>query len=91
MFYGLLFLFINSLSLFVCLSQFTELFQPYTQYCLQQAQCQQYCKDRYHDNEHFKLYLAVSIRTVLIDANFLYIKVVHHHVLFLIITSVYAN
>ena len=40
--------------------QFDELFHPYTKYCLDQSQCQQYCKEKDHDNELFKAYLAVS-------------------------------
>ncbi len=39
--------------------QFDELFHPYTKYCLDQSQCQQYCKEKDHDNELFKAYLAV--------------------------------
>uniref|UniRef100_A0A0N8CD92 Pleckstrin domain-containing family G member n=1 Tax=Daphnia magna TaxID=35525 RepID=A0A0N8CD92_9CRUS len=38
--------------------KFDELFHPYTKYCLDQSQCQQYCKEKDHDNELFKAYLA---------------------------------
>ncbi|XP_069998090.1 pleckstrin homology domain-containing family G member 5 isoform X6 [Penaeus vannamei] len=38
--------------------KFDELFHPYTRYCLDQSLCQQYCKEKDHDNEYFKLYLA---------------------------------
>lgn len=45
--------------------QFDELFHPYTKYCLDQSQCQQYCKEKDHDNELFKAYLAVSYALVI--------------------------
>ncbi|CAG7628903.1 unnamed protein product [Allacma fusca] len=32
--------------------------QPYTRYCLDQTKCQQYCREKYQENEHFKAYLA---------------------------------
>ncbi|KAK3859627.1 hypothetical protein Pcinc_034272, partial [Petrolisthes cinctipes] len=35
-----------------------ELFHPYTRYCMDQSRCQQYCKEKDHENEYFKLYLA---------------------------------
>ncbi|XP_068251164.1 LOW QUALITY PROTEIN: uncharacterized protein [Palaemon carinicauda] len=35
-----------------------ELFHPYTRYCLDQSHCQLYCKEKDHDNEYFKMYLA---------------------------------
>ncbi|XP_042222522.1 pleckstrin homology domain-containing family G member 5-like isoform X4 [Homarus americanus] len=38
--------------------KFDELFHPYTRYCLEQSNCQLYCKEKDHDNEHFKMYLA---------------------------------
>ncbi|XP_042886663.1 uncharacterized protein LOC122262639 isoform X2 [Penaeus japonicus] len=38
--------------------KFDELFHPYTRYCLDQSLCQQYCKEKDHDNEYFKMYLA---------------------------------
>ena len=42
--------------------KFDELFHPYTKYCLDQSQCQSYCKEKDHDNELFKAYLAVSFQ-----------------------------
>ena len=42
--------------------KFDELFHPYTKYCLDQSQCQSYCKEKEHDNELFKAYLAVSFQ-----------------------------
>ncbi|XP_045120526.1 uncharacterized protein LOC123509945 isoform X2 [Portunus trituberculatus] len=38
--------------------KFDELFHPYTRYCLEQSNCQLYCKEKDHDNEYFKMYLA---------------------------------
>lgn len=38
--------------------KFDELFHPYTRYCLDQSHCQLYCKEKDHDNEYFKMYLA---------------------------------
>ncbi|CAL4060890.1 unnamed protein product [Meganyctiphanes norvegica] len=38
--------------------KFDEMFHPYTQYCLDQSNCQLYCKEKDYDNEHFKMYLA---------------------------------
>ncbi|XP_050698883.1 uncharacterized protein LOC126986651 [Eriocheir sinensis] len=38
--------------------KFDELFHPYTRYCLEQSHCQLYCKEKDHDNEYFKMYLA---------------------------------
>lgn len=40
--------------------RFDQLLHPYTKYCLDQTTCQQYCKEKDHDNELFKAYLAVS-------------------------------
>lgn len=43
------------------LLQFEELFEPYTQYCLEQTNCQLYCKEHGRENNYFKAYLAVSL------------------------------
>ncbi|KAA0191039.1 hypothetical protein HAZT_HAZT006971 [Hyalella azteca] len=43
--------------LYDAFTNFKEIFKPYSLYCQQQTQCQQYCKERSHDNEHFKVYL----------------------------------
>ncbi|KAL0099830.1 hypothetical protein PUN28_019915 [Cardiocondyla obscurior] len=37
---------------------FEQTFAPYTRYCAEQSKCQQYCKDRLHDNQLFTAYLA---------------------------------
>ncbi|CAG0917977.1 unnamed protein product, partial [Notodromas monacha] len=34
--------------------------RPYTEYCLEQTGCQQYCRERDQENEMFKAYLAVG-------------------------------
>ena len=46
----------------ICISQFEELFTPYTKYCLEQEGCQEYIKNKYRDNELFKTFVIVSIR-----------------------------
>ena len=57
--YVMMYLSINIKFLYFIL-QFDELFHPYTQYCLEQTTCQLYCKEKDHENEYFKMYLAVS-------------------------------
>lgn len=39
--------------------QFDELFRPYTKYCAEQSQCQQYCREKHNENELFTAYLVV--------------------------------
>ncbi|XP_023335851.1 pleckstrin homology domain-containing family G member 5, partial [Eurytemora carolleeae] len=39
-------------------TQVCELFSPYYRYCVEQAACQQYCKQQDRDNQIFKAYLA---------------------------------
>ncbi|CAL4116027.1 unnamed protein product, partial [Meganyctiphanes norvegica] len=38
--------------------KFEEIYKPYTRYCLEQSNCQLYCKEKNRENEYFKLYLA---------------------------------
>ena len=39
-------------------SQFEEIFAPYSRYCSEQTNCQEYCRDEDRKNEVFKAYLA---------------------------------
>lgn len=41
--------------------QFDEIFRPYVQYCVEQAECQKYCRERTAEGELFTVYLAVSV------------------------------
>ena len=38
--------------------QFEEIFAPYSRYCSEQTNCQEYCRDEDRKNEVFKAYLA---------------------------------
>ena len=40
--------------------QFEEIFRPYSRYCSEQTNCQEYCREQDRTNEIFKAYLAVS-------------------------------
>ena len=40
--------------------QFEEIFRPYSRYCSEQTNCQEYCREQDRSNEIFKAYLAVS-------------------------------
>lgn len=40
---------------------FEQTFAPYTRYCAEQSKCQQYCRDRFNDNQLFTVYLVVRI------------------------------
>ena len=40
--------------------QFEEIFNPYSRYCSEQTNCQEYCKEQDRNSEVFKAYLAVS-------------------------------
>ncbi|CAK9800487.1 Pleckstrin homology domain-containing family G member 5 [Anthophora quadrimaculata] len=37
---------------------FEQTFAPYTRYCAEQSRCQQYCRDRFNDNQLFTVYLV---------------------------------
>ncbi|XP_054270419.1 pleckstrin homology domain-containing family G member 5-like isoform X2 [Macrosteles quadrilineatus] len=37
---------------------FEEIFRPYTKYCAEQSQCQQYCREKHSDSELFTAYLV---------------------------------
>ncbi|XP_023316843.1 pleckstrin homology domain-containing family G member 5-like isoform X3 [Trichogramma pretiosum] len=37
---------------------FERVFAPYTRYCSEQTRCQQYCRDRFNDNDVFTAYLV---------------------------------
>ncbi|XP_011498943.1 PREDICTED: pleckstrin homology domain-containing family G member 5-like isoform X2 [Ceratosolen solmsi marchali] len=37
---------------------FEKIFAPYTRYCSEQSKCQQYCRDRFNDNDLFTAYLV---------------------------------
>ncbi|XP_017753946.1 PREDICTED: pleckstrin homology domain-containing family G member 5-like isoform X3 [Eufriesea mexicana] len=37
---------------------FEQTFAPYTRYCAEQSKCQQYCRDRFNDNQLFTVYLV---------------------------------
>ena len=43
---------------FFAFSQFEEIFAPYSRYCSEQTNCQEYCRDEDRKNEVFKAYLA---------------------------------
>lgn len=47
--------------LFICIPQFEEIFHPYSRYCSEQTNCQDYCKEQDRNSEVFKAYLAVSL------------------------------
>ena len=58
--------------------QMCELFSPYYRYCVEQAACQQYCKQQDRENQIFKAYLAVSSFSILIFFKFnLYLQFSH--------------
>ncbi|XP_052122364.1 pleckstrin homology domain-containing family G member 5 isoform X2 [Frankliniella occidentalis] len=38
--------------------KFEEIFRPYVQYCVEQAECSKYCRERTADGELFTVYLA---------------------------------
>ncbi|XP_046670725.1 pleckstrin homology domain-containing family G member 5 isoform X2 [Homalodisca vitripennis] len=38
--------------------RFEEIFRPYTKYCAEQSQCQQYCRERHGESELFTAYLV---------------------------------
>ncbi len=40
--------------------QFDDIFSPYSRYCSEQTNCQEYCKEQDRNNDIFKAYLAVS-------------------------------
>ena len=40
--------------------KFEDIFSPYSRYCSEQTNCQEYCKEQDRTNEIFKAYLAVS-------------------------------
>lgn len=44
------------------LPQFDEIFGPYVQYCVEQVECQKYCRQQ-SEGELFTVYLAVSFYT----------------------------
>ena len=44
--------------------QFEDLFKPYTKYCFEQKPCQEYIKQRYRDNDLFRIYVAVSLNLI---------------------------
>lgn len=41
---------------------FEKVFGSYTKYCSEQSKCQQYCRDRFNDNELFTAYLVVRTK-----------------------------
>lgn len=43
---------------FFSLFQFEDIFSPYSRYCSDQTNCQEYCRDQDRHNEIFKAYLA---------------------------------
>ncbi|XP_039280848.1 pleckstrin homology domain-containing family G member 5 isoform X3 [Nilaparvata lugens] len=49
---------LNPQLLFDGFCKFDELFQPYTKYCAEQSQCQQYCREKHQENELFTTYLV---------------------------------
>ena len=51
---------IFSLNYFYLFFQFEDIFSPYSRYCSEQTDCQEYCRDQDRNNEIFKAYLAVS-------------------------------
>ena len=53
--------------------QFEDLFKPYTKYCFEQKPCQEYIKQRYRDNDLFRIYVAVSLNIISMRS-FFYLK-----------------
>ncbi|KAK2724126.1 hypothetical protein QYM36_002459 [Artemia franciscana] len=49
---------LNPIAMQEGINKFDEIFHPYTRYCLEQSQCQTYCREKDQDNELFKAYLA---------------------------------
>ena len=52
------FLFLSPILFIFAFSQFEEIFAPYSRYCSEQTNCQEYCRDEDRKNEVFKAYLA---------------------------------
>ena len=52
------FLFLSPIFFIFAFSQFEEIFAPYSRYCSEQTNCQEYCRDEDRKNEVFKAYLA---------------------------------
>ena len=55
----------STIQLFICIPQFEEIFHPYSRYCSEQTNCQDYCKEQDRNSEVFKAYLAVSLLFIL--------------------------
>ena len=47
--------------------QFEEIFRPYSRYCSEQTNCQEYCREQDRTNEIFKAYLAVSTQLLILS------------------------
>jgi len=47
----------------VCYLQFDKIFEPYTKYCLEQDICREYIKTKTMENELFRTFVTVSIRS----------------------------
>ena len=52
-----------------CHLQFDEIFHPYIQYCMEEARCLAYLKEKRKEDDKFREYLTVrtSIREILFE------------------------
>ena len=58
-FTGSLFLYVDDV-----LFQFEAIFHPYTKYCLEQKASLEYIRDKYKENELFKMFITVGAATL---------------------------